>query len=161
MRTTWSSYPEICWWRLGLYPTGLFLLEQISGIWSFLVEQSVCRRLLMQFQIAVWVSYQTDFVSVMTMLCSLLKMGSILRDYFYGYETISEPSLVPRPPSEKSRKGLATRMAMRCPRGLYTRANQIAEIINVTFNRGCANSSVYGDHHGVQLTRLSKFPEAE
>ena len=61
-------------------------------------------------------------------------------------------SLVPRPPSEKSRKGLATRMAMRCPRGLYTRANQIAEIIYVTFNRGCANSSVYGDHHGVQLT---------
>ena len=51
-------------------------------------------------------------------------------------------SLVPRPPSEKSRKGLATRMAMRCPRGLYTRANQIAEIKNVTFNRGCANSSV-------------------
>ena len=71
------------------------------------------------------------------------------------------PSLVPRPPSEKSRKGLATRMAMRCPRGLYTRANQIAEIIYVTFNRGCANSSVYGDHHGVQLTRQSKFPEVE
>ena len=47
--------------------------------------------IVMQFQIAVWVSYQTDFVSVMTMLCSLLKMGSILRDYFYGYETISEP----------------------------------------------------------------------
>ena len=70
-------------------------------------------------------------------------------------------SLVPRLPSEKSRKGLATRMAMWCPRGLYTRANQIAEIRNVTFNRRCANSSVYGDHHGVQLTRLSKFPEAE
>ena len=40
MGTTLSSYPEICWWRLGLYPTidkiydptGLFLLGQISGI---------------------------------------------------------------------------------------------------------------------------------
>ena len=64
----------------------------------------------------------------------------------------------PDPPSEKSRKGLVTRMAMRCPRGLYTRANQMADIIYVTFNRGCANSSVYGDRHGVQLTR---FPEAE
>ena len=48
-----------------------------------------------------------------------------------------------------------------CPRGLYTRANQIAEIMYVTFNRGCANSSVYSDHHGVQLTRPSKFPEGE
>ena len=46
---------------------------------------------------------------------------------------------------------------MRCPRGLYTRANQIAEFRYVTFNRGCANSSVYSDHHGVQLTRLLKF----
>ena len=55
---------------------------------------------------------------------------------------IPKVSLVPRPPSEKSRKGLATRMAMRCPRGLYTRAIQIAEISNVTFNRGCANSLV-------------------
>ena len=27
----------------------------------------------------------------------------------------------------------------------------------VTFNRGSANSSVYSDHHGDQLTRLSKF----
>ena len=63
-----------------------------------------------------------------------------------------QASLVPRPPSEKSRKGLATRTATRCPRGLYTRANQIAEFSYVTFNRGCANSSVYSDHHGDQLT---------
>ena len=69
---------------------------------------------------------------------------------------IAHISLVPRPPSEKSRKGLVTRMAMRCPRGLYTRANQIAEIIYITFNRGCANSLVYGDRHGVQLTKAVK-----
>ena len=63
----------------------------------------------------------------------------------------------PDPPSEKSKKGLATHMATRCLCRLYTHANQIAEFRYVTFNRGCTNSSVYSDHHGDQLTRLSKF----
>ena len=47
--------------------------------------------IVMQF--AVWVSYKTDFVSVMTTLCVKFsaEMGSILRDYFYRYQTISEP----------------------------------------------------------------------
>ena len=99
---------------------------------------------------------QADFFPQMILKTSIFK--SLLSSAFH---TMQNHSLVPRPPSEKSRKGLATRMAMRCPRGLYTRANQIAEIIYVTFNRGCANSSVYSDHHGVQLTRQSKFPEAE
>ena len=40
----------------------------ISAIWSFLACRTECvPSIVMQF--AVWVSYQTDFVSVMTTLC--------------------------------------------------------------------------------------------
>ena len=53
-------------------------------------------------------------------------------------------------------------MATRCPRELYIRANQIAEFRYVTFNRGCANSSVYSDLHAWRsVEKAVEVPEGE
>ena len=65
-----------------------FCWGQISAIWSFLACRTECvPSIVMQF--AVWVSHETDFVSVMMTLCKFSADDGLS---FYGYQTnLSEP----------------------------------------------------------------------
>ena len=62
--------------------------------------------------------------------------------------SMTDPSLVPRPPSEKSRKGLVTRTAMPRPRGIQSVTKSRVNFYTRGDNWSCAplNSCMYVRH---------------
>ena len=67
-------------------------------------------------------------------------------------------SLVPRPPSEKSRKGLVTRMAMPRPRGIQSVTQSRVNVYTRGDNWSCApvNSCMYSTKSSLNMSDTTK-----
>ena len=67
---------------------------------------------------------------------------------------MSPSSLVPRPPSEKSRKGLVTRMAMPRPRGIQSVTQSRVNVYTRGDNWSCApvNSCMYSTKSSLNMS---------
>ena len=73
------------------------------------------------------------------------------------YEVVSSPD-----PPRKNREGSGNTYGNAVSaRATYSRQSDYRYYIRHVQSRMCKLIGIHGDRHGVQLTRLSKFPEAE